>query len=85
MKLDVQSLAHLPYGSGRQTSGGREDRLNADTCGQGGRGQKLENLADVLYGLTHTQKYQLLTNETSTILFLPALLITSTKLYIMGL
>ena len=61
-------------------------RLNAETCGKGGRrGQKLENLTDVLYGWPLTQKYQLLINETSTINFLPVLLFTSTKLYIIEL
>ena len=52
---------------------------------RGRRGQKLENLTDVLYGWPLTQKYQLLTNKTSTIAFLPVLLITSTKLYIIEL
>ena len=34
---------------------------------KGRRGQKLENLTDVLYGWPLAQKLQLLTNETSTI------------------
>ena len=41
---------------------GKEGMFIAETCEQGGRrGQKLENLTDVLYGWPLTQKYQLLT------------------------
>ena len=50
---------------------------------RGRRGQKLENLTNVLYGSPLTQKYQLLTYEASTItIFLPELLITSTVIVI---
>ena len=45
----------LPYRCGRQTSGER-GRLNADTCGQRGRGSKTwQNLADVFYGWPQTE------------------------------
>ena len=61
-------MTHLPYGSGRQTSGrGKVFSMRTPAVKGGGGVKKLENLTDVLYGLPLTQKYQLPTNETSTI------------------
>ena len=55
---------------------GREGRLTAETWGQRvRRGQRLENLTDVLYGWSLTQKYHLFTNETSTITFFTSIII----------
>ena len=65
----------LPYRSGRQTSGrgGRVGSMRTPPD-KGRRGQKLENLTDVLYGWDLTQKYQLRTNETSTITFFTSII-----------